>query len=330
MASYWGTSRIDMTRRELLLGTIAGSLALARGPAGIRHDQVAAITDEIARSPEAAIDFAHLYGLKWLELRDIPGAKGKNYFFLSEDEARAAAKQFSDAGLRISFLNTNLLKFGMPGTEPVRRAPEPPDAREQRIAREKARFDQRRDDLRKCIRSAQILGCRYIRVFTFSRVAEPASVFPRVAEVLNDFAQIAEREGVMLLVENETSCNVATCEELAGVLKLVPSKAVGLNWDVLNGKDMKESPFPEGYDKLPKKRIHNVQIKGRSILPQFTDRNVDWSAIFHALAKDDYRDDVGLETHIFGDGQVAASHASMRAILQIVDPAFAGRLPAKT
>jgi sugar phosphate isomerase/epimerase len=124
----------------------------------------------------------------------------------------------------------------------------------------------------------------------------------------------------MLLVENETSCNVAKCSELAAFLKLVPSKALGLNWDVMNGAEMKETPLPEGYSLLPKKRIHNVQIKGRSILdyPQ----KLDWAAIFNALAKDGYRDEVGLETHIFGPEQVARSHDSMRAILKIVDPEF--------
>lgn len=140
--------------------------------------------------------------------------------------------------------------------------------------------------------------------------------------MLNAFAKTAEREGVVLLVENESSCNVAKCSELAAMMKLTPSKAVGLNWDADNGQSLKE-PVTEGYPLLPKHRIHNVQIKGRTILdfPQ----KLDWPWIFDQLAKDGYKDEIGLETHIFGEEQVQRSHDSMRAILKIVDPQFVPR-----
>ncbi len=311
----------QLSRRQLLAATLAAPALWARNT--IDRSRIGAITDEIARSPEAAIDFAHQYGLKWLELRDVPGAKGQNYFFMEEAALKQAARQFADNGIGISFLNTNLLKFGLPDTEPLRRTPEAPEAKEKRIAREKIRFDQREQDLRKCIKSAQILGCKYVRVFTFSRVAEPESVFPRVAGIVQNFGEIARKEGVMMLVENETSCNVAKCSELASFLKLVPSAGVGLNWDVMNGQSMKETPMPDGYALLPKPRIHNVQIKGRTILDY--PEKLDWGPIFDALAKDGYKDQIGLETHIFGETQVAKSHESMRAILKIVDPAFTPR-----
>jgi sugar phosphate isomerase/epimerase len=302
-----------------LLGSFAAPALFARGNQ-IDHSHISAISDEIARSPEDAIAFAHQYGLKWLELRDVPGAKGQTYFLMDEAPLREAAKQFQAGGIKISFLNANLLKFGLPGTEPARRTPETPEAREKRIARDQSRFDRREEDLRTCIRSAHILGCPYIRVFTFSRVAEPESVFPRVAEVVNSFAKIAEAEGVKLLVENETSCNVAKCSELAGFMKLVPSKTVGMNWDVMNGQSMKEDPMTEGFNALPKQRIRNVQIKGRTVLDY--PEKLDWAKIFDMLDKAGYREQIGLETHIFGDIQVAKSHESMRAILKIVDPDF--------
>ncbi|MBS1876692.1 MAG: sugar phosphate isomerase/epimerase [Acidobacteria bacterium] len=308
----------NLSRRELLAGALGAPALFAKNK--IDHSRISAISDEIARTPEDAIAFAHQYGLSWLELREVPGHKGGNYFLAEEDFLKAAARQFKDAGVGISFLNTNLLKFGLPGTEPLRRTPEAPDAREKRLAREQARFDQREQDLRKCIQAAHILGCKHLRVFTFSRIAEPETVFPRVAEVVNSFAKIAEREGVMLLVENETSCNVAKCSELAAFLKLTPSKAVGLNWDVMNGQSMKEDPLPGGFGLLPAARIHNVQIKGRTILDY--PEKLDWAAIFTALEQANFKDKVGLETHIFGEAQVAKSHESMRAILKIVDPDF--------
>ena len=123
---------------------------------------------------------------------------------------------------------------------------------------------------------------------------------------------------MQLLVENEASCNVATCAEMATIAKLIPSKAFGLNWDILNG-GVKEVPFPDGYNLLPKNRIGNVHIKGRSVLegPQ----KQDWAAIFRQTAKDGYKGHYGLETHIdIGKpGQIPASHQSMEAIVQILE-----------
>ena len=45
---------------------------------------------------------------------------------------------------------------------------------------------------------------------------------------------------------------------------------------------------------------------------------LDWKTIFLTLQKDGYRGRLGLETHIFGEGQIAASHSSMREIMRIV------------
>ena len=47
-------------------------------------------------------------------------------------------------------------------------------------------------------------------------------------------------------------------------------------------------------------------------------QKLDWRAIFDGLVKDGYKGQVGLETHIFGDGQIQASHDSMKEILKIV------------
>jgi hypothetical protein len=113
-----------VSRRELFWGSLAAPALFGRTK--IDHTSISAISDEIARSPEDAIAFAHRYGLNWLELRDVPGNKAQNYFFMEEGPLKEAAKQFSDNGIRISFLNTNLLKFGLPGTEPLRRTPETP------------------------------------------------------------------------------------------------------------------------------------------------------------------------------------------------------------
>jgi sugar phosphate isomerase/epimerase len=129
-------------------------------------------------------------------------------------------------------------------------------------------------------------------------------------------AFVAEKEKVHLLIENEGSCNVATATELAEILKTMPSKWVGLNWDPQNALG-KEVPFPDGYNLLPKKRILNVQYKGKGIMPESKDK-LDWKAILQALDKDGYKGCVGQETHIFDGTLIAAAHVSMKEMLRIV------------
>lgn len=304
---------MTLSRRAFVAGSTLSPLFGAKNRIDI--SRVSAITDEIARTPQDAVAFAKQYGLKWVELRQVPGKRGE-YAFLPEDEVRAEAKLLDENGLRVSFLNTSLLKVMIPGIDPVRWAKEDPAKREARIKSDTSRFERRLDDLRKAMRAAKIFGVDKVRVFTGWRAADPIAAMPRVAEIINEMAAIAASEKIHLLIENEGACNVGTCAELIALLKLTPSKWIGINWDPLNGASHSEVPFPDGYEMLPKKRIGNVQIKGKSILDY--PGKLDWKTIFRALEKDGYKGQVGLETHIFGEGQIQASHDSMKEIVRIL------------
>ena len=305
-----------LRRREFLAAACAAPLLAAKNHIG--RSRFSFITDEAAATPADAIAFAHKYELQYVELREVPGAK-LHYCKLPEADLKLAAKEFKDNGLKISFFNTPYLKITLPGTEPIRRRTEAPDAREKRIARDQAEFDRRNDDLKQGIRAAQILGATQMRLFTFLRVAEPAKVEQRIAEILGEMARVAEKEGVKILVENEGSCNVATSPELASMVKLLPEKSVGLNWDPHNafGAPFKEIAYPDGYLVLPKKRIGNLQTKGKSLL-EATEK-IDWTSIFHALERDGYQGKIGLETHYFDGTKIEKSHLSMQEMLRIAE-----------
>jgi sugar phosphate isomerase/epimerase len=308
-------------RRSFLTTALAAALS-RRGRAAtkrIDRSRISAITDEIARSPAGAIEFAHEYGLQWLSLRDVPvelKAKKSSYYSLDPEAMAQAAREFKDGGIRIAFLDTGFLKYGLPGTEPKRKTPEDDAARARRQAREQTQFENRLNDLRQGIRASQVFECPMLRIFTFSRVAEPESLYPRIAEVIGEMAVIAGKEGIKLLIENEASQNAGTSAETAKLLKLLPAN-VGINWDSLNGLPLGEKPFPDGYNALHNDRVWSVHIKGKSLLDY--PEHQDWPAIFSALERDGFQGRLELETHIFGEGQVAASHASMKEILRLLN-----------
>ena len=120
-----------------------------------------------------------------------------------------------------------------------------------------------------------------------------------------------------MLVENEASQNVATSGELAELFKLIPSATVGINWDPHNAYD-REKSYPDGYALLPKKRLVNVQVKAKGVMPSSPEKE-DWKAILLALDRDGYQGKIALETHIFDGTLIQAAHASMEELLRIVN-----------
>ncbi|HEV3202359.1 MAG TPA: sugar phosphate isomerase/epimerase family protein [Bryobacteraceae bacterium] len=308
-----------MTRRELLAaGAACASTLWARSH--MDKTRISAITDEIGLTTDESIAFAHQFGMQFVEIRNPPKNESngkKEYFTLTEAEIKADAVRFANEGLKVSFINTSLLKFGWPGSEPVRRRTEEPAAREKRLASEQARWDNRLEDLKKAIHCAQIMGCDKLRVFAGARVQDPKTMYSRIAETIGgEMAAVAEKEKVYLLIENEGSQNVATSAELADIFKLIPSKWVGMNWDPHNAYG-KETSYPDGYALLPKKRILNVQVKGKGVMPASPEKE-DWKAIMLALDKDGYKGKIGLETHLFDGTLIAAAHTSMEEIMRIV------------
>jgi sugar phosphate isomerase/epimerase len=313
----------SFNRRRLLAGA---GLALAAGPlrafkSHITKARISAITDEIGTSQAEAIDFAHEYGLQWVELRNVPETK-KEFSFLSEPELKAWAAQLAGAKLKVSFLNTSLLKFDWPGMEPERPRKETDEQRTKREAANQAKWDRRKDDVTSALRAANILGVDKIRVFTGTRVANPESTYPLIVKTMEELIPLAEKAKVKLLIENENSQNIGTSAELKAILELLPSKTIGYNWDPGNAQSLQEKPWPDGYRQLPVSRMMNLQFKAKNVMLDSPDR-IDWKAIMEALQKDNYQGELGLETHIFNSPafhgtMVEGANICMRQILHDV------------
>jgi sugar phosphate isomerase/epimerase len=304
-----------MNRRNFLAASVAAAAVPLSAATKIDWSRISVLTDEVAKSPEEAIEFCRHYALKWVELRGVPGQR-RSYFTLQGAELAAAAKSFKDAGLKVSFLNTGMLKFDLPGTVPARRRNETEDQKAARAAAAQAQFDRRMETLRQAITAAHAFDIDMVRVFTFSRVAEPEAVMPRIAEILGEMVEAAGKEGIKLLVENEASCNVGTSAESVSICGLVKSRHFGINWDPVNELPLKAVPYPDGFRKLPMDRLLNVQMKARALVvgPDF----LDWKGIFGALDAAGYRGQVGLETHVFDGTLIEKAHMCMAKIREMV------------
>ena len=235
-----------MTRRELLAGA---ACALAAKPllafkSHITRAHISAITDEIGNTQADAIDFAQHYGLQWVELRNVPETK-KEFAFLTEPELKRWATQLAVAKLKVSFLNTSLLKFTWPGLTPAKPRKETDDQRSTREALEQKKWERRREDTAAALRAANILGVDKVRVFTGERVANPETAYPLIVRTMEELIPLAEAARVHLLIEIESTQNIGTSAETKAIMELLPSKTVGINWDPQNALALKEHTYPE-------------------------------------------------------------------------------------
>lgn len=310
-------SKFTLNRRELL-GAAAAALAVGRGQAfkgKITKGSISAITDEIGRTQAEAIAFAHQYGMQWVELRNVPETK-QEVALLTEPEIKSLAAELAANKLKVSFLNTSLLKFTWPGTEPARTGQENDEQRTARVATEAKRWERRKSDVEAAVRAANILGTDKVRIFTGERVANPETTFKLIVQTMEELIPIAEKGKVHLLIENEYTQNIGTSAETKAIMDLLPSKTIGFNWDPGNAVYLKEKPWPKGYNVLPKNRMMNVQFKAKNLMEG--EDKIDWLSILKAMQKDGYQHQLGLETHTGGPNLIEDAHAAMKTIMHMV------------
>src|SRR5205814_602971 len=98
-------------------------------------------------------------------------------------------------------------------------------------------------------------------VFSYWRTESPILALDAVAGALTDLADQAAQRGLLIALENEHACNIATGDESARLLAAVDHPALTLIWDPANALVAGEEAFPEGYEKLPGSRIGHVHVK---------------------------------------------------------------------
>lgn len=284
--------------------------------------RLGAITDEF--SPDLAIALAAMReaGLAGVELRLV---NGRNILALSDEEIAAARAAIEAAGMATVAIATPLLKCTLPSGGPLdTRLPHDVFGSPFTID-DQPRLTQRAFDV------AERLGARLIRVFSYWRTTTPEDTFDAVASALRDLAEQAQRRGLVIGLENEFACNVGTGQELAAMLARVDHPALQAIWDPANALILGEVAFPDGYARLPPRRIAHVHVKDCDVAG-FTPTwglvgrmSVNWQAQIRALERDGFDGWLHLETHWQGPHgeKLEASQLSAAALTQLVADARA-------
>ncbi len=316
---------MPFARRQFLQGmaavTAAGAMPRFGPPAGPSSPfRVSVINDEISQDFAHACEVAAVeFGMQWIELRSM---WKKNIVSLDQKEITEARRILEKYKLQVTDIASPLFKTDWPG---------PPKSKFSEGSGFGANFTfaQQDDVLDRAIAMAKAFQTDRVRCFDFWRLENQASYRAAINQKLTDAANKAGAEGITLVLENEPACNTATGAEAAKTLDGVKTPHLMLNWDPGNAATLGETPYPDGYNLLPKERIGHCHCKDAVKKGKGYDWApmgggiIDWAGQFKALKRDGYHFAVSLETHWNGGGSPEESSrkswAGMKKLLQQAD-----------
>jgi len=300
---------MNTTRRTFLAAAACATAAFA-APIGAFAQKsspfkLSVITDEISDDFDHACSVAaNDFGLGWVEIRDL---WHKTIHDLTSDEVTRALAILAKYNLRVTDIASPLFKVDWLGA-PFSKARAKTDP-----ARAEADFKKQDEVLAACIESAKQFKADKIRCFDFWRLDDVTPFRAAIDDKLRTAAETTSKQGIALVLENESACNTATAPEAARLLAAV--KPLSLNWDPANAVMHGElDAFPAGWDLLPSDRILHCHCKnavrdasGKIDWSPVDIGLIDWPAQFRALKSIGYRNAVSLETHWRGAGTPEAS-----------------------
>jgi len=313
----------EVTRRDFIeIALVALSpLGAIRSAAGADRKRpfgkMGVITDEISQDLGRALGFISEYSLDYCELREM---WDKNIMNLSREELTRAKQLVAKHHLKVSDIASPLYKYNLP------EMPARPNEKRDTF---RANFtdDDTEDLLRRSFKIARLFGTNKVRIFTYWRVDDPEKAYPYVRDRLAKGAELAGKEGMVLVLENEPACNVGTGKELGRLLRDVDSPHLRGTWDPGNAVTLGEVAYPDGYrevrglfDHMHVKDVVKDPQTGEFRWVPMGSGSIDYVSQFRALLEDGYNSTISLETHYRRpDGNVLEStRESLVGLLKIL------------
>jgi sugar phosphate isomerase/epimerase len=313
--------RLTLTRRDVLKSAVAAGSALQLSGAETNTQpngfKLGIITDELTGNLEEALPFLSSYHLHWCELREM---WGKNIMNLSPEELDRAKKLIAKHDLHVSDIASPIFKWNLPKM--------PAHADEKRDSY-KASFveDDANRLLEDSFKLARFFGTRQVRIFSYWRVDAPEKAYSMVRDRLALAAQLAVKNDIVLVLENEHTCNIGTGGEMGPLLKEIASPGLRGNWDPGNAAMLDEVPYPHGYQAVKGffshvhiKDVRKNAVTGKKEWAPVGGGYIDWKGQMQALRNDHYDGTMSLETHYLRSdrNKVESTRESLDGLLKIL------------
>jgi sugar phosphate isomerase/epimerase len=260
--------------------------------------------DEIDADPAVQVAVLQALGANHIEVRS---AWGTNIVELDPERLDALAVLFAERDMGVSAIASPIGKVDV--TLPV----------QHEVLR-----------LGGAIRAAKRLDARYIRIFSFFRGegVDVASIRDDVLVRMRTLADLAERENVILLHENEKGIYGDTPERVLDLIESVGSDNLRVAWDSANFVQVGVKPFTEGYRML-RPHFEYLQVKdalaGSGKVVPAGEGDGELLETLTALRDDGYTGFASLEPHLAdasalgGFSGPAAFGRAARALARLTD-----------
>lgn len=238
---------------------------------------ISGFSDEI--DSDIKVQFEHLnkLGIKYFEPR---GINGTNISALTLDEAKQLKETMDKYGINASSIGSPIGKIGI-----------------------KDEFEPHLEKLAHTIEIAKILGTKYIRIFSFfiPKEDDPAVYRDEVMARMKAMTALAEKEGIILLHENEKDIYGDIAVRCKDILDTVDSQNLRAVFDPANFVQCGQVTYPDAYEML---KDHVVYMHIKDAL--FADNSVvpvghgdgKVQDILKALSDRDYEGFLSLEPHL--------------------------------
>ena len=240
--------------------------------------KIGVISDEVSQDLEHALKVISELGATHVEIRDL---WGRNVSQLSDSEITEVRNLARKYGLEVSNLDSFIFKIYINDSE----------SHKKHI-----------NVLRRVIELSKRLDLKYTRIFTFWWQGELGNYLNQLIELFQPAVELAEREGVYLVVENEYSCIVGTGREAYEFINRLGSRYVRVLWDPGNAFFARETPYPHGYSAV-KDLVMHIHVKdaavenGHYAWKPIGGGMIDYRGQFKALLDNGYDGVISLETH---------------------------------
>lgn len=238
---------------------------------------ISGFSDEI--DSDIKVQFEHLnkLGIEYFEPR---GINGTNISALTLDEARQLKETMDKYGIKASSIGSPIGKIGI-----------------------KDEFEPHLEKLAHTIEIAKILGTKYIRIFSFfiPKEDDPAIYRDEVMARMKAMTALAEKEGIILLHENEKDIYGDIAVRCKDILDTVNSDNLRAVFDPANFVQCGQVTYPDAYEML---KDHVVYMHIKDAL--FADSSVVPAGhgdgrvqdILQSLSDRDYEGFLSLEPHL--------------------------------
>ncbi|ROP64769.1 sugar phosphate isomerase/epimerase [Curtobacterium sp. ZW137] len=191
--------------------------------------------DEIDADPAIQVAVLQALGASAIEVRS---AWGVNVVDLDDDQLAGLHRLFEERGQTVSAIASPIGKVSVD---------EPVEHELQRLGR--------------AIAAAHALGTKYIRIFSFYYEGrQPEDVRDAVLTRMRALAELASREGVVLLHENEKDIYGDVPSRVLDIVESVGSPALRLAWDNANYVQCGVQPYTDGWAQLAP-YVQYLQVK---------------------------------------------------------------------